>query len=172
MNSLMTRIIKHPILFLPILVVGIGLCIRHLPDLTIDLFDQFESTPQQEFYEHAVTEFGDDLFTVIVVKAQHDDIFTPESLTLLDTLTTRMETLEGVQQVESLTTVKHVKGGKGFVRVEKLVNLAALNAETISQLKEDVFGNALFVKNLISGMERRRQFMCPWKRGGKPLIRG
>lgn len=150
MKSFARWIIYHPIIFLPILLVVVGFFLSRLPDLTIDLTANFEGSTQREIYEHAVAEFGDPLSAVVLMKARRGTIFTPESFGLLDTLTSEIGALPEIGNVESLTTVRHVRGGKGFVRVEKLVHRAAFDAETLARIQDDVLKNDLLVGTLVS----------------------
>lgn len=118
--------------------------------MTVDWSPGQKERPEWERYETVLDTFVGELFTVVVLQSTEGDLFTQESLILLDTLSTEIKSLEGVSEVESLTTVKYVKGGKGFVRVEALVKPALLDAETLVRKKEDVFRDQMFVRNLIS----------------------
>lgn len=151
MNKLSHWIFRHSFLLAVVaLMAVIGVFCLHLPELKIDFSIGQAQRAEREFYEQIRTTFGSDLFALVFVKSRNGDMFTKDSLLLLETLSSKIQQIEGVHSVESLMTVKHIQGGKGFVRVEDLVNPASLGAESVSQIKQKVFRNEMWLKYLIS----------------------
>ena len=77
--------------------------------------------PARKLYEQAKRRFGGDNLTVVLVKA--DDVFTPDVLRAVARLTEGLERLDGVSRVESLTTVRNIKGEGDRLDTEPLVRL-------------------------------------------------
>ena len=150
MKNIIAWITVHPLIVLIPLLVVIGFLALQIPTLELDFSAGMGESPEKTFYENTRDTFGGDLFTVIIVKSVNGDLFTKDALTFLATLSANIQQIEGVRRVESLTTVKHIQGGKGFVRVEALANPASLEADAISRIKQQVFGNEMWLNYLIS----------------------
>lgn len=146
MKPFVSRIGPYPLIIMLLLLVVVGFSLYHLPALTIAAAPQLD----KEWPAVFAAEFDDPLSARVLLKVRHGDIFTTHTLTLLATLTAAIEALPEVENVESLATVRHVQGGEGFVRVEQLVNRAALGPDTLTRVHEAVFRNNLILGNLVS----------------------
>lgn len=108
-----------------------------------------EHDPARDHYEQVKRRFGSDNLTLVMVKA--DDVFTPALLRSVKRLTEGLERVEGVARVESLTTVKNIKGGQDSLDTEPLVPAAVPDdAAAIARIRADTLGNRVFVGNLVS----------------------
>ena len=111
MKRLLLWTVDHPALTLVVVVLvtlALGL---QLPRLRIDESAEglmVENDPARAFYERSKQRFGSDNLTVVLVKA--DDVFRPDALAAVKRLSDALETVEGVTRVESLTTVKNIRG--------------------------------------------------------------
>src|SRR5262245_18018533 len=77
-----------------------------------------EKDPARAFYEAVKTRFGSDNLTVVLVKA--DDVFQPAVLDAVQRLSEGLAGVAGVTRVESLTTVKNIKGDGNTLDTEPL----------------------------------------------------
>ena len=148
MKKFLRWCVTHPIVILPFLLALIGFFAFQLPKLRVDFSPSFQPGVQQELYAKAQADFGVKLCTV-VLQNPGDDIFTKDSLMLLRELTSALEGFNGVERVQSLATVKAVRGGKGFVRVEPLFSVAALDGENLLQIKQQVLNTRFWRNTLI-----------------------
>ena len=105
--------------------------------------------PARQYYEQVKTRFGSDALTVVLVKAEN--VFTSPVLQVIRRLSDRLESLEGVTRVESLTTVKNVKGDGGSLTVAPLVGATIPDAAPdLEGIRRDALGNRVFVGNIVS----------------------
>src|SRR5262249_37808035 len=91
------------------------------------------------FYDQSRKTFGDD--RVIIVALYTNDAFEPEFLLNLDRLTVKLASIEGVEETQSLTSIKTIRGKRGDIRVERLIRPAALNRSSnddLQKLKREV----------------------------------
>jgi predicted RND superfamily exporter protein len=109
--------------------------------------------PARKLYEQAKRRFGSDNLTVVLVKA--DDVFTPDALRAVARLTEGLERLDGVSRVESLTTVRNIKGEGDRLDTEPLVRLPVSDDPAeIARVRRDALGNRVFVGNLVAADAR------------------
>ena len=108
-----------------------------------------ERDPAREFYEEAKKRFGSDNLTVVLVKA--DDVFTPAVLTTVKRLTEAFERVPGVSRVESLTTIRNIKGEGDNLNTDPLVGAVIPSAPAeLARLRSDALGNRVLVGNLVA----------------------
>src|SRR5262245_43887594 len=67
------------------------------------------------FYEQSRKTFGDN--RVIIVALDTTDAFDPAFLRDLARLTTKISSIEGVEETQSLTNMKAIRGRRGDIRV-------------------------------------------------------
>jgi hypothetical protein len=141
----------------PLAVVGVVALVTvalgaQLPRIQIDESAEglmVEADPAREYYERAKRRFGSDNLTIILVKAP--DVFTPEVLGVVKRLSDGLQRLEGVERVESLTTVKNIKGDGDLLNTEPLVGSAVPTApDALARIRADALSNRVFVGNLVS----------------------
>src|SRR5215831_8695361 len=113
--------------------------------------DSLESLARKDsdsqFYDQVKGAFGDD--RVIVVALTTDDVFTPPFVNKLAKLTSELETVQGVEEAQSITNIKSIKRGGDDVVVDKLVPPGA-SEEELKSLRESVVADPLYLKNYIS----------------------
>ncbi len=127
-----------------------------LPRLEIDPSAEglmLERDPTREFYDQVKRRFGSDDLTVVLVKA--DDVFTPAVLRVVARLTDGLEGVEGASRVESLTTVKNIKGEGDALDTEPLIGRDVPDdPRGIARIRADALGNRVFVGNLVAADAR------------------
>jgi len=144
-------ILRHSFLFIILFIVLALRLLFVLPKIEIDsgadiFFDkQGQSYVQLQDWEE---QFGSDERIVIAFSDQ--DIFTAANLTLISTLSERLESLEYVDHVRSLTTVNNISGRDNDFIVEKLIEEIPAEKNALAQLKSLALGNPLYARNIIS----------------------
>jgi predicted RND superfamily exporter protein len=156
LTRLLDWLVDHPFLAgLALLVATAGLA-SELPGLRIDQSAQglmVEGDPAREHYERARERFGSDNLTVVVVKA--DDVFTAPVLAAVERLTRALGSLDGVSQVESLTTVRNLEGDGDRLDTEPLVPTPPPTAAAeLARVRRAALGNRVFVGNIIAADAR------------------
>jgi predicted RND superfamily exporter protein len=107
-----------------------------------------DDDPDRAYYEDVRAEFGGEEATVIGVFA--DDVFSPQTLARIHTLSSRLEAIDGVRRVMSLSTVKGVTADESGVRVGRLMTTLPATAEEAAAFRSRVFAEPLYVGNLVS----------------------
>jgi len=129
----------------------IGLALP-IPRLRIDASSEsfmLEKDPARQFYEQAKQRFGSDTLTVIVVKAE--DVLTPPALNAVKRLTGELERIPGVTRVESVTTVKNIKGEGDRLDTEPLVpTIVPEDPATLARIRRDALCSRIFVGNIVA----------------------
>ncbi len=142
----------RPRLAATFLVALTAVCAWQLPRLEIDPSADglmLERDPARQFYEQVKLRFGSDNLTVVLVKA--DDVFTPTVLGVVKRLTDGLERVEGATRVESLTTVKNIKGDGDSLDTEPLIGRAVPDdPRELARIRADALGNRVFVGNLVA----------------------
>ncbi|MCK5613144.1 MMPL family transporter, partial [Candidatus Pacearchaeota archaeon] len=93
-------------------------------------------------------QFGSD--DLIIIAFSDEDIFTEKNLALITDLSEKIEFLDYVDSVQSLTTVNNIIGYENDFIVDRLINDIPSDQATLSQLKIEAISNPLFKKNLVS----------------------
>src|SRR5919198_6167319 len=75
--------------------------------------------PARQYYEEAKRRFGSDTGAIVLLRA--DDVFTPKVLQAVRRLSGALERIEGVGRVDSLTTVRAIRGRGDVLDTDLLV---------------------------------------------------
>ena len=145
-------IVDHPIsATVPIAVLTLFFLFQ-IPKLVIDTSAEgmmLEKDPSKAYYDGIKKKFGSDSLTVVLVKS--DDVFTAASLEAIKRLSEAIERIEGVSRVESLTTVKNLKGEENTLNTDPLVGAGVpLVPEELARIRRDALANSIFVGNIVS----------------------
>ncbi|HET7343013.1 MAG TPA: MMPL family transporter [Methylomirabilota bacterium] len=104
--------------------------------------------PSRAVYESAKQRFGSDNLTVVVIKA--DDVFGPAVLAVVRRLSDELAGLPDVTRVESLTTVKNIKGEDDTLNTEPLVTALPRTPAEVERIRSDALSNRVLVGNLVA----------------------
>jgi predicted RND superfamily exporter protein len=104
--------------------------------------------PARAVYEKAKERFGNDNLTVVVVKA--DDVFAPPVLATVQRLSDALRRLPDVSRVESLTTVKNIKGEGDALNTDPLIETVPRTPAEVERVRRDALGNRVLVGNLVA----------------------
>jgi hypothetical protein len=156
MARLLLWTFERPLLMAVVVAVLTALAAVHIPKLEMDPSAEglmVAHDPARVLYEQVKRRFGSDNLTVVVVKA--DDVFTPTVLGVVKRLTEGLERVDGVTRVESLTTVRNIKGDGDRLDTEPLVGSPVPDDPvTIARIRGDALGNRVFVGNIVSADAR------------------
>jgi len=151
MKKVMSWIIKHPRMATLLLIIFVLASVINIGKLEVDSSSEGlmpEKDPARDYYEQIKEKFIDDHLTLVVIKT--DNVFTTETLALIDNLTYAFQDIDGVSKVESLTTVNRIKGEGEFLNFNKLVEYIPEDPEELARIKEDALSNEIFTGSLVS----------------------
>jgi len=104
--------------------------------------------PARSVYELAKQRFGTDNLTVVLVKA--DDVFALDVLAVVKRLSDDLARLPHVSRVESLTTVKNIRGEGDSLETDPLIDTLPRTAADAERIRRDALGNRVLVGNLVA----------------------
>lgn len=93
-------------------------------------------------------EFGSNEFVVVSFKGE--DIWSPEILRMIDRMTRKIEDVENVEKVLSLTNAVTIQGKEGSIENAPLVSEAFLKANRAGELQESVLQSRIHNRMLFS----------------------
>jgi hydrophobe/amphiphile efflux-3 (HAE3) family protein len=107
-----------------------------------------QNDPARAVYQAAKERFGNDNLTVVLVKAP--DVFAPEVLAAVGRLSEALAAVPGVSRVESLTTVKNIKGEGDALDTEPLIAALPGTPAEVERIRADALDHRVLVGNLVS----------------------
>ncbi|HEY2991664.1 MAG TPA: MMPL family transporter [Methylomirabilota bacterium] len=152
MSRLLLWVVDRPAVAAALLVGVSAILASQVPRIEMDTSAEsfmVEKDPARAFYEEAKRKFGSDNLTVVLVKA--DDVFAPAALRAVKRLSDALEGLDGVSRVESLTTVKNIRGDDGALNTDPLIGRdIPSDPAALAAIRADALGNRVFVPNLVA----------------------
>jgi predicted RND superfamily exporter protein len=106
--------------------------------------------PERELYERSRRLFGTD--EAIVVALGADDVFTPDVLSRVVSLTRRLEAIDGVQSVLSLATAQNVRAVGDDIDVGPIIPEGEIPRapSELERLRRETLDNPLYAGTLVS----------------------
>ena len=104
-----------------------------------------------QFFNQTRDTFGDD--RVIIVALTTGDVFDREFIIKLDRLTKTLAALDGVNEAQSLTNIKAIRGDAEGITVENLIPARILfdtRGDQLKSLREEVTRDPLYIRQFIS----------------------
>ncbi len=154
MNNIANGIIR---LRIPILLTAIGITIwlsTYIPGIQFDSSSEGsipKGDPEQAFFEETIETFGNDQVSIVVIDAPGNaGVFNRPTLEKIDRLTRAIEKLEGVEEAISLTNARYLTGAGEMLETPLIIPEIPRDAEAMSELRDFVLGNDLFLKTLVS----------------------
>jgi hypothetical protein len=143
--------IDYPVLAGILIVLLTVFFALQIPRLEIDISADglmVENDPARPHYERFKQAFGDRVRTIVLVKA--DDVLAPSVLQLIRRLSDALERIVGVTRVESLTTVRNIKGDGDSLNTDPLVGdeIPTAGAE-LHRIRADALRNRLFIGAIV-----------------------
>jgi hydrophobe/amphiphile efflux-3 (HAE3) family protein len=152
MKWLMLWVLEHPALTVGGALLLTAFFAFQVPRVKIDPSGEglmLEKAPARDYYEKVKQKFGADTQTIVVIKA--DDVFAPPVLRAVQRISDALEKTEGVTRVESLTTVKNIKGEGNTLNTDPLVERQIPTAEAdLRRIRQDALSHPVFIKNIVS----------------------
>jgi predicted RND superfamily exporter protein len=135
-------------LILAILVIFIAFYVNLRFDNTPDSFFM-EKDPTLQMYERFRNDFGSDEFTFIVLESP--EVWTPQLIQNLANLTHKLEAMDAVTRVLSLTNARHIAGVDGAIDVGNFIDLEQIGDEqSLAALKSRALSHPFYRDFLIS----------------------
>jgi predicted RND superfamily exporter protein len=149
---------KHPWLVLALLIAVTLLASARLLDfgtgrvrIEIDMSTNRllpEEDENKTFYDFVRKVFGSDETLLVAMHAPN--IFTQDNLERVSRMTTRLEGVDGVHHVVSLTNALHIRGTEDSLDIRPLVSEIPEEPEALAEMREEALGNPLYAGSLIS----------------------
>jgi predicted RND superfamily exporter protein len=119
--------------------------------------------PERELYERSRRLFGTD--EAIVVALGADDVFTPDVLSRVVSLTRRLEAIDGVQSVLSLATAQNVRAVGDDIDVGPIIPEGEIPRapSELERLRRETLDNPLYAGTLVS-RDSRESTRRSWPR--------
>ena len=154
MRKTVAWIVNHPIiciLCLLLAIAALSIRITHI-EINSDLKQLIpEDDPRTEYYETFYKDtFGSDVLSIVVVKPKTGDVFTRETLTLIEKLTDDFYEIDGVTNVSSLTTVNMIKGDADTFKTSQLIEDIPSAPERLQKIRQNALSNDHFIGYIIS----------------------
>lgn len=151
MNHLCQFAANRPLLSLCLAILLALPFLLQLPRVqTVDNVDYFtvEDDPDVVFSNFIRDTFGDDEFFVIAFSSP--DLFTTPVLRTIAAITSELEALPDVREVQSLANVDYIHGADGYFEVRPFLERIPEDQDGLDLLKKQALGNDLYTGNLIS----------------------
>ncbi|RLL56002.1 hypothetical protein D8Y20_00750 [Mariprofundus sp. EBB-1] len=151
MNRILMFGLHHRLLLLLVLTVLTALAATGMQHLHIDTGTEnmvAKGSAKMQIYESVVEEFGSDNQTLIFTR--DPSLWTTDKLHALKALHVRLASLESVQRVEDIFTLRNLRGKQDAVSSKLLMDHIPENQKEVDQLKENVLYNPLVKGNLVS----------------------
>ncbi len=98
------------------------------------------------YYDGVRRDFGSEEANIVAVFA--DDVFSVESLTIIDRISRSLAEIDGVREILSLTTMKGVENGEYGLRIGKLLRKVPKTAEEAEEFRKKVYESPLYIGNI------------------------
>ena len=113
----------------------------------IDIYFE-KDNPGLKFYKEFQKKYGNEEYCAIVFK--QCDIFTNKNIEIIRKMSDRLQYLEGVQRVFSITEFFEAAGSGDSIRFQKIIPEKQLDMKELEKVKQKVLSNKIIIKNLIS----------------------
>jgi predicted RND superfamily exporter protein len=150
-DKIFSFIIKHPWLSLMLSLIISLPFLLFLPHIkTVENVDYFtlEGDPDVPYYANFKKVFGNDEFFLIAFK--DEDIFTEENLSLIKDISARLEEMDEVRKVISLSTVSDTIGEEDYFLVQNFLHEIPEDKTALQKLKQKAIYNPLYRDSIIS----------------------
>jgi predicted RND superfamily exporter protein len=107
-----------------------------------------EDDPEKLFYDEAKKLFGFE--QVVAIGLSGADVFSLETLAKVDRISRRVEALDHVEDVQSLTTIEDIIGTEEGFEIRNLREAASASPDGIGAIRERARANPIIAKNLIA----------------------
>ncbi|SHJ57676.1 hypothetical protein SAMN02745165_02698 [Malonomonas rubra DSM 5091] len=144
-------IFKYPAVYLSILLILTGIASYYYATLPTETSVEsliIENDEDLVFYEKFKEQFGEDEFLVVGIPA--DDVFDQEILKFISAQTEKLETLDEVKEVVSLSNVDDFIGSDSDFIVQPLLESIPKTRQEKEHLRKRALANSLIGENLLN----------------------
>jgi predicted RND superfamily exporter protein len=152
-NKLADWLLRYPILWIGFIILAtviLGSFARNVrPDFTLEQFYP-QNDPEVEYFRWFKEEFEPD-DNIFMIGFQREDLWTNVKVWQdLEEMSTRFEEIEGVIEVTSLTRWEDIRGERGELIVERLVDELPESPTELLELRKRILADPLLRQFLIS----------------------
>jgi len=104
--------------------------------------------PAKQFYDHTRSVFGNDETLIVALTA--DDVFTRETLDTIERMTERIESLDAVHHVVSLSNVLDIRSTEDDLDISPLITGLKDGTSSLEEVRSRVLGNPVYAGKLVS----------------------
>ena len=144
-------ILRRSGLFILIIVIITIVMATFLPRIQIDNeVDAYWDRDSQEYllFDQWKEQFGNDKLIIIALSTQ--DVFTHKNLSFISKISDKIEMLDPVKDVNSLSTVNDILGTDEDFIVQKFIQTIPKDKSQLNTLQNKALKNPLYVNNIIS----------------------
>ena len=109
-----------------------------------------EDTPSRKIWDNIVDEFKYSDFLFIAFGNKNKEALSNKNISTLWDLSEKLNNLDGIEEVISLTTMKQINGDDGFLEVDDLITHQNLNQYEIQSLSKYINENTIIKSRLVS----------------------
>ena len=142
---------RNKLMALALVILFSAIALNGLKHLRIDT--SYESLISEQNagwsdYQQAVADFGSDNTTILYIK--DDDLWTPETLFLLEELLFELEEIDKVEKVESVFSALSIRDEDGYLDTDLLLDMIPSDRKEAAAIRDDAAYSELITGNLIS----------------------
>ncbi|MBW2267351.1 MAG: MMPL family transporter [Deltaproteobacteria bacterium] len=100
------------------------------------------------FYDHVRKVFGSDETILVAVSAE--DIFSAEHLRRIQRMGERIEAIEGIHHVVSLSTALNIRGDESGLAIEPFVEEVPDDPAELAEIRRQALSNPIYAGNIVS----------------------
>ena len=126
-----------------------------------------DADPDRQAYLRVSEEFGSDNRTLVYVR--DSQLWTTTKIAALERLQEAFTSLEEVERVESILTVRTIRGSGRSLDSRPLIVDGSVNQDNVNRAKEDALANPLIVGNYVSSDGSATAMMVTIKPSGNEL---
>lgn len=107
-----------------------------------------DADESRRFYDYVRRLFGSD--ETILVALVDEDVFTAPNLRSIKRMGERIEAIEGVHHVVSLSNALNIRGENGDLAIEPFAERIPEDPEGLAEIRRQALGNPIYAGNLVS----------------------
>ena len=107
-----------------------------------------EGDEGRQFYDHVRRLFGSDETLVVALSAA--DVFTEVNLRRIQSLTRRLQEIDGVHHVVSLANALNIRSRDGDLAIEPFINELPDDPAGLERIRREALDNPIYAGNLVS----------------------
>ncbi len=142
---------RHPLVVILLFIAGSCVSFFSIRSLKLDASAEAFMTrkgPEFDYYQDTLETFGSD--TVMIIYVEDSELFTVPKLTAFDELVGELYQIPGIENIESLFSVRNVRQEDGFIDNSPLMDWVPEFPEEAQAVRDAALENPILVGNFIS----------------------